>query len=136
MTKKYFEAVGRRKTAVARVRIFLRENKEKEQEFFLINEKSLKDYFPVFELQETVFSPLRAVDCFNLFKISVRVVGGGFSSQADAIKHGIAKALVLFDSNFKQILKKLGFLTRDSRIRERKKFGLKRARHAPQWSKR
>jgi small subunit ribosomal protein S9 len=135
---KYFEAVGKRKTAVARIRIFVPENKkkEKEEELFLINEKPLKEYFPVFELQETTLSPLKEVDCLNLFKISAKVRGGGFSSQADAIRHGITRALVLFNVNFRQKLKKAGFLTRDSRIRERKKFGLKRARRAPQWQKR
>jgi small subunit ribosomal protein S9 len=133
---KYFEAVGRRKTAIARIRIFVRENKEKKEEIFLINEKPLKEYFPVFELQETVLSPFKEVDCFNLFNVSIKVRGGGFSSQADAIKYGIARALVLFNLNFRQKLKKAGFLTRDSRIRERKKFGLKRARRAPQWAKR
>jgi small subunit ribosomal protein S9 len=135
---KYFEAIGRRKTAIARVRIFVRENKEKEkeQELFLINEKSLRDYFPVSQLQETALSPLKEAGCIDLFKISTMVKGGGFSSQAEAVKHGISKALVLFDINFKQKLKKAGFLTRDSRMRERKKFGLKRARRAPQWSKR
>ena len=134
---KYFEAVGRRKTAIARVRLFTDKiiSKNKEEDF-IINEKSLKIYFPTFETQETIFSPFKEVDCINRFRVSVIVKGGGVFAQAGAVRHGIAKALILFDSDFRKNLKKAGFLTRDPRMRERKKFGLKRARRAPQWSKR
>ena len=135
--EKYFEAVGRRKTASARVRLFINIlNSKNKEEDFIINEKFLKVYFPTFEAQEIIFSPLKEVDCINKFRVSVVVKGGGIFAQAGAIRHGIAKALMLFDPEFRKKLKKAGFLTRDPRMRERKKFGLKRARRAPQWSKR
>jgi len=141
---KYFSAVGRRKTAVARVRIFTSKNNEEKQESFLVekeksflvNERPLKEYFPIFGLQETALSSFKETDCLNLFNTSVKAKGGGIFAQADAIRHGIAKALILFNPDFRKKLKKAGFLTRDPRMRERKKFGLKRARRAPQWSKR
>lgn len=132
---KYFEAIGKRKTAAARVRLIAHKNK-KEEASFLINDKTLKEYFSGLELQETVFSPLKETNLLNLFNVSVKVKGGGVTSQAGAVRHGIAKALILFDIELRKKLKKAGFLTRDSRMRERKKFGLKRARRAPQWSKR
>ena len=128
---KYFEEVGRRKTAVARVRLFTQGEKA-----FLVNEKPLKDYFPSHELQQIVFSPLEKMNCLDKFRILVRVKGGGFHAQAEAIRHGLSKALTLFNPDFRKKMKKAGFLTRDSRMRERKKFGLKRARRAPQWQKR
>jgi small subunit ribosomal protein S9 len=128
---KYFEGIGRRKTAVARVRIFPKGEKQ-----FLVNEKSLDEHFPTFELKEIVLSPLNKTDCLNQFKISAKVRGGGISAQAEAVRHGLSRALVLFNPDFRKKLKKVGFLTRDSRMRERKKFGLKRARRAPQWQKR
>ena len=135
--KKYFEAVGKRKTASARVRLFtdIASSKNK-KEIFLINEKSLEIYFPTLEAQETIFSPLKEMDCVDVFRVSVKVKGGGVFAQAGAVRHGIAKALMLFNPDFRKKLKKAGFLTRDPRMRERKKFGLKRARRAPQWSKR
>jgi len=133
---KYFSAVGKRKTAVARIRIFTCKNNEEKEELYLVNEKPLKEYFPILELQEVVFSPFKEINSLGLFRVSAKVKGGGISAQADAIRNGIAKALILFDSDFRKKLKKVGFLTRDSRMRERKKFGLKRARRAPQWSKR
>lgn len=128
---KYYEAVGRRKTAVARVRIWTKGEKE-----LLINQKSLKAYFTVLELQGVVLASLEKMKCLDKFKVSVVVKGGGLSSQAEAVRHGIARALVLFNPDFRKRLKKAGFLKRDSRMRERKKFGLKRARRAPQWKKR
>lgn len=134
--EKYFEAVGKRKTAVARVRIFASKKKKKDEEIFTVNNKPLKEYFSGPELQETVFSPFKETDFLNSFRVSARVRGGGISSQAGAVRHGIAKALIIFDPDLRKKLKKTGFLTRDSRMRERKKFGLKRARRAPQWSKR
>ncbi len=129
--EKYFEAVGRRKTAVARVRLFMRGEKD-----FFINQKPLEVYFPSFELQQIVLAALEKMNYLNHFKVSVIVKGGGCCAQAEAVRHGIARALVLIDSNFRKRLKKVGFLRRDARMRERKKFGLKRARRAPQWSKR
>lgn len=128
---KFFEGIGRRKTATARVRLSPQGEKG-----ILINEKPLEKYFPTFELQEIVFSPLRKMDYLEKFKVSIKVKGGGFHAQAEAIRNGIARALVLFDPEIRKKLKKTGYLTRDPRMRERKKFGLKRARRAPQWRKR
>ena len=128
---KFFGAVGRRKRAVARVRLSVQKEK-----IFLVNEKTLEAYFPILELQAKIFSPLKETECLNKFKVSVITKGGGLQGQAEAIRHGISRALILFNPDFRKTLKKAGFLTRDSRMRERKKFGLKRARRAPQWSKR
>ena len=130
-TGKYIEAVGRRKTAVARVRLFFTGEKK-----IVINEKELSSYFPMPEIQQVVLSPLEKVNMMGKFLVSVKVRGGGFSAQAEAIRHGLARALVKVNPNFKKRLKKAGYLTRDPRMRERKKFGLKRARRAPQWQKR
>jgi small subunit ribosomal protein S9 len=129
--EKYFEAVGKRKTAVARIRLFTRGKKE-----FLINAKSLQQYFPTFELQQIAQASLAKMKCLDKFRVSVLVRGGGLRGQAEAIRHGIARALILFNPNFRKRLKAAGFLRRDPRMRERKKFGLKRARRAPQWQKR
>jgi len=129
--EKYFEADGRRKTAVARVQLFTQGEKT-----FLINRKPIEVYFPAAELQQIVKSPLEIMKCLDKFRVSVIVRGGGLHAQAEAMRHGITRALVLFNPDFRKRLKKAGFLTRDSRMRERKKFGLKRARRAPQWQKR
>jgi len=102
----------------------------------LINEKPQEKYFSTFELQQIIGAPLEKMNCLGRFRIQVLVKGGGLHSQAEAVRHGIARALVLFNPDFKKRLKKAGLLTRDSRMRERKKFGLKRARKAPQWAKR
>lgn len=128
---KYFEEVGRRKTAIARVRLL----KEGEK-IIIINEKSFENYFPTLELREAVLSPLKITDLTGQFQISVKTRGGGLHAQAEAVRHGITKALVLFNPELRTKLKKAGYLTRDPRMRERKKFGLKRARRAPQWQKR
>lgn len=128
---RYFEAVGRRKTAVARVRLFTRGEK-----MFLVNEKPLENYFPTFELQKICQAALEKMKCLDKFRISAKVKGGGLNAQAEAIRHGIARALTIFNPDFRKRLKKFGYLTRDPRMRERKKFGLKRARRAPQWQKR
>lgn len=127
----YFEGLGRRKTAIARVRLLTQDKKTN-----LVNGKDLEKYFQTQELQQTIFAPLKKMDLFGNFGFSVRVKGGGINSQAEAVRHGIAKCLVLFNPEMRKKLKKAGYLTRDSRMRERKKFGLKRARRAPQWSKR
>jgi len=129
--ERYWEAVGRRKTSVARVRLFTRGEK-----VILVNEKPYNIYFPIFELQQIIQSPLQKMNCLEKFRVLIKVKGGGIRSQAEAIRHGIARALVLFNPDFRKKLKKAGFLTRDPRMRERKKFGLKRARRAPQWQKR
>jgi small subunit ribosomal protein S9 len=131
VSERYLEAVGRRKTAVCRLRLFTRGEKE-----IIINDKLYKDYFPDFELQQIVISPLEKMNCQDRFRILAKVRGGGFHSQAEAVRHALARALVLFNPNFRKRLKSAGFLTRDPRMRERKKFGLKRARRAPQWQKR
>ena len=130
-TEHYFESLGRRKTSAARVRI-----SEKGEKGIFINDKPYQAYFPSLELQEIILSPLKMMSCLDTFRISVKVNGGGIHSQAEAVRHGVARALVLFNADFRKRLKKAGFLTRDSRMRERKKFGLKRARRAPQWRKR
>jgi small subunit ribosomal protein S9 len=129
--EKYFQAVGRRKTASAQVKLFLNGGGE-----ILINGKDFKEYFPTFYLQKIVLSPLELVKCLNKFKILVKVTGGGKNAQAEAVRHGIARALVIFNPDFRKKLKKAGFLKRDPRMKERKKPGLKRARRAPQWQKR
>ncbi len=128
----YYEGVGRRKTARAEVRVFLKEKKKG----VLINDKPLVDYFPDVEFQQIVSSPLKIVDKLNKFLISVRVRGGGKRAQAEAARLGLSRALVKIDDSFRKILREAGFLTRDSRVRERKKFGLRRARRARQWRKR
>ncbi len=128
---RYIEAVGRRKRAIARLRFKKHEGKE-----IFINDKKLFEYFPPKELQEIVFSPLYKINLSENFKITIKVKGGGVRAQAEAIRHALARALVKSNEDFKKRLKKAGFLTRDPRERERKKFGLKRARRAPQWSKR
>ncbi len=129
--KKYYESVGRRKTAIARVRLFPRG-----EEAFLVNEKPLEQYFLDCNLQGIIKNILSKADFAGKFSITAKVKGGGIHAQAEAIRHGIARSLILFSPDLKKKLKKSGFLTRDPRMRERKKFGLKRARRAPQWQKR
>lgn len=126
----YKEAVGRRKTSSARVRIY--ESRKKE---FRINNKTLDEYFATDYLRNIVETPIKKSKSEN-FKVSVLVSGGGAHSQADAIRLGIARALVAHSPEKRVLLKKEGLLKRDSRVIERKKFGLKKARRAPQWTKR
>lgn len=121
--------VGRRKCASARVRF----NKGKGH--IVVNGKPLKEYFSFFE-QEIVLAPLKALAKEKDYDISVVVLGGGKKGQAVAVQHGIARALVKWNPDWKKTLKTLEFMTRDARVKERKKPGLKRARRAPQWSKR
>ena len=128
---KYHETIGRRKTAVARVRL-----SHQGEKAFTVNQKPYQKYFPTQELQKIVIAPLETMNANERFKISVLVKGGGFHAQAEAVRHGLARALTLFNATFRKRLKKAGYLSRDSRMRERKKFGLKRARRAPQWRKR
>lgn len=127
----YFEAVGRRKTAVARIRLWPKGNGD-----LLVNGKPYKNYFSTLKLQETAIAALKKMKCSEQFNIEILVKGGGVVAQAEAVRHGISRALVLFNLDFKKRLRKVGYLTRDPRMRERKKFGLKRARRAPQWQKR
>lgn len=130
-TKKYFEAVGKRKTAIARVRLF-----EKGKGNLTVNNKDFKEYFPTTELRKIATESLEKMECLGKFDISVKATGSGVHSQAEAVRHGIARALVKFDGEFRKKLRKAGLLTRDPRQRERKKFGLRRARRARQWRKR
>ena len=130
-TNKYYEATGGRKTSSARVRLFTQGKKE-----IIINGKPYKEYFPLQSLQDVVLEALKKINSLDKFRFTIKVRGGGISSQAEACRHGIAKTLVLLNPYFRKRLKKAGLLTRDPRMRERKKFGLKRARKAPQWSKR
>jgi len=127
----YLGAVGRRKTSVARIRIFTKGEKK-----VTVNGKSLDQYFGQPVLQKIIMDPLEKMNVLDKFGVTILVRGGGLSSQAGAIRHGISRALVKFNIDFRKRLKRAGFLTRDSRERERKKFGLKRARKAPQWAKR
>jgi len=128
---RYFEAIGRRKTAVARVRLFTKGDKE-----FTVNNKPYQQYFQTIEDQEASVASMKKMKCLDKFRITVIVKGGGHRAQAEAVRHGTARVLVDFNANFRKRLRKAGFLTRDARMRERKKFGLKRARKAPQWAKR
>ncbi len=130
--KKYIETVGRRKTAVARVRIFKATGGNK----FEINAKKLEDYFPTDSQRADVLDPIKKCELSDQFDVTVVVKGGGSESQAEAIRHGIARALVEFDPELRKTLREFDFLKRDPRKKERKKFGLKKARKAPQWSKR
>ncbi len=130
LKKRYIEAVGRRKESVARVRIT-----KSTQSTYKINGKNLEDYFPVAELQSIVESPFKTVET-DKFTISVVVKGGGIHSQAESIALGIARALSVYDTALRQPIKQAGLLKRDARIKERRKFGLKKARKSPQWSKR
>jgi small subunit ribosomal protein S9 len=128
---KYYEAVGRRKTAIARVRLYTRGDK-----VFLVNDKPFENYFKGAEFKNVIESPLVKMNCTDRFRITARVLGGGMVAQSEALRHGITRALVLFNADFKKRLKKSGYLTRDPRMKERKKPGLKKARRAPQWAKR
>ena len=128
---RYFQAIGRRKTAVARIRLYTKGDKE-----FVVNNKSYQEYFKLAEDQESAVSSMKKMKCLDKFRVTVKVKGGGHSAQAEAIRHGTARVLVEFNNNFRKRLRKAGFLTRDPRMRERKKFGLRRARRAPQWAKR
>lgn len=128
---KYFEAVGRRKTAVARVRLHISSKTS-----FEINDKQLAEYFPTEELQKIAHGPFVEAKPAEKFKVTAKMNGGGIHSQAEALRHGIARALLEYDINLRNAVKKAGFLKRDPRSKERRKFGLKKARKAPQWSKR
>ncbi len=132
--ERYFAGVGRRKTAVATVRIF-EDSKEGESEV-TVNGKKGKDYFPTIRLLNLFLDPIRTIGLENKFRISVHVRGGGPSGQAGASGLGLARALVVANIEHRPLLKAGKFLTRDARKVERKKPGLNKARRAPQWSKR
>ena len=124
----YFYGTGRRKSSVARVRVYAGTGK------IIINDREIDDYFGLETLKLIVRQPLALTDTAEKFDIICRV--GGVTGQAGAIRHGIARALLQYDENLRPALKKAGFLTRDPRMKERKKYGLKGARRAPQFSKR
>ncbi len=128
--ERYFEAVGRRKTSVARVRLYTK------KEGVIVNDKDYKVYFPLLRLQKEVFAPLDKMKIADKLGAVAKVSGGGLSSQAEAVRHGISKALVKFNAEFAKRLRRAGYLTRDSRMVERKKYGLHKARRAHQWRKR
>lgn len=129
--ERFLKAVGRRKTAVARVKLFTRGEKT-----ILINEKPFENYFQTAELRQVALEALNKMKCLDKFRVVFKVSGGGLHAQAEAVRHATARALVLFNPDFRKRLRRVGYLTRDPRMRERKKFGLKRARRAPQWAKR
>ncbi|MBE6807404.1 MAG: 30S ribosomal protein S9 [Ruminococcaceae bacterium] len=130
-TRPFFYGTGRRKSSVARVRLYQGTGK------VTINGRDIDDYFGLETLKLIVRQPLNLTETTEKFDIECRVTGGGVTGQAGAIRHGIARALLQYDSeNLRSSLKKAGFLTRDPRMKERKKYGLKAARRAPQFSKR
>lgn len=138
-TEEYFEGVGRRKTSTARVRIT-----PSAKASFIVNDKDSKEYFQTEEERRLVQDPVikglsaQAGQASTTMKwaIEAHVNGGGIHSQAEAVRHGLARALVLYDGELRGKMKTLGYLKRDPRAKERRKFGLKKARKAPQWSKR
>lgn len=132
---KYFEAVGRRKTASARARLFMHV-KGKQEGKITINDRDFKSYFVLPELQNAVLEPFVKLKINDGYMVSVFVKGGGIRGQAEAIRHAIARTLLKYESAWRKKLKRPGFLKRDPRVKERRKFGLKKARKAPQWSKR
>ncbi|MBR4123592.1 MAG: 30S ribosomal protein S9 [Clostridia bacterium] len=128
--KPYFYGTGRRKSSVARVRVYNGTGK------IIINDREIDDYFGLETLKLIVRQPLNLTGTLDKFDIICRVAGGGVTGQAGAIRHGISRALLQYDAELRAELKKAGLLTRDPRMKERKKYGLKGARRAPQFSKR
>lgn len=126
----YYYATGRRKTSVARVRLYMDSGP------VLVNGRPMEEAFPWASWQQHITEPFRATDSVGQFRVTAKVAGGGVLGQAGALRHGIARALIVADPNLRQPLKRAGLLTRDSREKERKKPGLKRARKAKQYTKR
>jgi len=131
MEGEYFEAVGRRKTATARVRLY-----PGGEGRVIVNEQPVEEYFPRSKDVQTLLEPLEVSGYREAMDVTVLVKGGGISGQAGAVRHGVARALLLVNTELRPALKRQGFLTRDPRMKERKKPGLKRARKAPQYTKR
>jgi small subunit ribosomal protein S9 len=129
---KYFPGLGRRKSASATVRLY----NEKQDFEFIVNDKPLDKYFDLHSEQEIAREPLKLLPETTKYAISVHVQGGGKSAQAEAIQLGLSRAIIGLDQDMRTVLRKSNYLTRDAREKERKKYGLKRARRAPQWSKR
>ena len=128
--KPYFYGTGRRKSSIARVRLYPGSGK------ITINGRDIDDYFGLQTLKLVINQPFGVTNTVGKFDIVANVKGGGISGQAGAIRHGVSRALLLADDSYRTLLKKAGFLTRDPRMKERKKYGLKAARRAPQFSKR
>ena len=129
--QEYYYGTGKRKTSIAKVRLYLGNGN-----IIRVNDKPLEEAFPWFIWQITVKEPLEVTNSLGRFHVMAQVKGGGISSQSQAVRHGIARALIAFDESLKTPLRRHGLLTRDARIKERKKYGLKRARRAPQYTKR
>ena len=127
----YFYGTGRRKSAIAKVRIYPDDGTA-----IIVNDKPMEEYFNWLPWQSTVREPFATSGTVGRFRVMAKVTGGGVNAQAEAIRHGIARALVVFDPNLKSSLRRAGFITRDARVKESKKYGLKRARRAPQYTKR
>jgi small subunit ribosomal protein S9 len=134
----YYYGTGKRKTAIAKVRLYLRTGSAEAgpASQIQVNGRLLEEIFPWQPWQATIQEPLRVTESLGRFSIIARVDGGGVSARSEAIRHGISRALALYDESLKTPLRKHGFLTRDARIKESKKYGLKRARRAPQYTKR
>ena len=130
MAQVQYLGTGRRKSSVARVRLVPGDGK------IIINNRDVEDYVPFETLREVIKQPLNTTETLGSYDVLVNVHGGGYTGQAGAIRHGVARALLNVDPDFRPALKKAGFLTRDPRMKERKKYGLRGARRAPQFSKR
>ncbi len=129
--EQYYYGTGKRKTSIAKVRLYLDDGGPT-----IVNGKPVDEYFGWRPWRDIINEPFRVAEMANRFRVMVRVVGGGVHSQAEAIRHGIARALVAYDAELKVGLRRNGLITRDARIKESKKYGLKRARRAPQYTKR
>jgi len=125
-----YQGTGRRKTSIARVRVLPGTGK------FIVNGRSVDEYFNFETLRREVQRPLGLTNTAGKYDVIVKVEGGGYTGQAGAVRHGLSRALLQVDASYRAVLKAAGFLTRDSRMKERKKYGLKAARRAPQFSKR
>ena len=130
--QQYFYGTGKRKRAIARVRLYPNSDGGP----MLVNGKLVEDYFNWLPWQVVINEPFRVTNTTNRFQLVVKVTGGGVNAQAEAIRHGITRALIVYDEGLKATLRRHGLVTRDSRIKESKKYGLKRARRAPQYTKR
>ncbi len=130
-TTRYIETIGRRKTAIARVRIT-----PAAKSSVVVNDKDVDAYFTTDELRRIAVEAITSVKLAQKFKVTAKITGGGINGQAEALRHGLSRALIIHDLELRKKLKAAGFLKRDPRAKERRKFGLKKARKAPQWSKR
>jgi len=130
-TQTYNRGTGKRKCAIAQVKLFSGGKGE-----ISVNGKPYQELFPRLEHRRTIEHPFKATDTVGKYNAEIKVTGGGITGQAEAIRHGIARALVVANEQFKPLLRQEGLLTRDARVKERKKYGLKRARKAPQYTKR